>query len=105
MLKLSEKPKNSLQEWKPSIKKTKKDSIENQKEKFAKVIPNFEKFQGWAKEFELADLDRKKAIASQLISSVDVGKEGITVQLGIDYQQFLGEWEHEVIPYSTLKSA
>lgn len=75
------------------------DSIEDQKQKFSSIIPNFEKFQGWAKEFELADLDRRKAIASQLISSVDISKNGMTIQFNINYQQFLGEWENEVIPF------
>jgi len=81
------------------------DGIEEKKSKFASILPNFEKFQGWANEFDLADLDRRKAIASQLISSVDVSRSGITVQLNIDYQQFLGEWIDEVIPFSMTKTA
>jgi len=80
-------------------------NIEEKKSKFASILPNFEKFQGWANEFELADLDRKKAIAGQLISNVDVSRNGITVQLNIDYRQFLGEWVDEVIPFSTTKTA
>jgi len=78
-------------------------NIEEEKNKFTSMIPNFEKFKGWAEEFELADMDRKKSIANLLIRSVDVSKDGIAVQFNIDYRQFLGEWENETIPFENNK--
>ena len=73
-------------------------SIEDQKKNYASILPNFARFQGWAKEFEMADIDRKKAITSQLIESVEISKQGISIQFNIDYQQFIGEWQDEIIP-------
>ena len=73
-------------------------NIEDEKSKFTSIIPNFEKFKGWANEYEMADLERKKAIVNLLVRNVDVGKTGITIQFNIDYQQFLGEWDNEIIP-------
>jgi len=81
------------------------ESIENQKSKFASIVPNFEKFQGWAKEFELCDLERKKAIVNQLIDSVDISKSGITIQFNIDYDQFFSEWSNEIIPLNVSKAS
>ena len=80
-------------------------NMEDEKNKFASIIPNFEKFKGWASEFEMADLERKKSIANILINSVDVRKDGIAIQFNMDYQQFLGEWENEIIPFNNVKSA
>ena len=73
-------------------------SIEDQKKNYTSILPNFARFQGWAKEFEMADIDRKKAITSQLIESVELSKRGIAIQFNIDYQQFIGEWQDEIIP-------
>lgn len=78
------------------------DSMEAEKNKFASIIPNFERFKGWANEFEIADLERKKVIANLLISTVDISKAGMTIRFNIDYQQFLGEWENEVIPFNKV---
>ena len=79
-------------------------SIEDQKKNYTSTIPNFERFQGWAKEFELADIDRKKMITSQLIESIEIGKQGIAIQFNIDYQQFIGEWQGEIIPIEINKA-
>ncbi len=79
-------------------------SIENQKKNYTSVLPNFERFQGWAKEFELADIDRKKMITSQLIESVEISRQGIAIQFNIDYQQFIGEWQGEIIPIELNKA-
>ena len=79
-------------------------SIENQKQNYTSILPNFERFQGWAKEFELVDIDRKKMIISQLIESVQISKQGITIQFSIDYQQFIGEWQGEIIPIELNKA-
>jgi DNA invertase Pin-like site-specific DNA recombinase len=83
--------------------RTAQDSMEDEKNKFASIIPSYEKFKGWANEFEMADLERKKAIVNLLINTVDISRSGITVQFNIDYQQFLGEWENEIIPFDKLK--
>lgn len=78
--------------------------IEKQKMNYTSILPNFTRFQGWAKEFELADLDRKKAITSYLIDSVEISRQGIAIQFNIDYQQFIGEWQGEVIPIERNKA-
>ena len=79
-------------------------SIESQKQNYTSIIPNFDRFQGWAKEFELADIDRKKMIVSQLIDSVEISKQGIAIQFSIDYQQFIAEWQGEIIPLELNKA-
>ncbi len=87
------------------IYQTSKDTIQEEKDKFASIIPSFEKFKGWANEFEMASLERKKAIVNLLINNVNISKSGITVQFNIDYQQFLGKWENEIIPFDKFKTA
>lgn len=79
-------------------------NIESQKQNYTAILPNFDRFQGWAKEFELADIDRQKTIVSQLIDSVEISRQGITIQFNIDYQQFTGDWQGEVIPLETNKA-
>ncbi|MDD3833093.1 MAG: hypothetical protein PHR18_04220 [Oscillospiraceae bacterium] len=79
-------------------------SIESQKQNYTSIIPNFDRFQGWAKEFELADIDRKKMIVSQLIDSVEISKQGLAIQFCIDYQQFIAEWQGEIIPLELNKA-
>ena len=78
--------------------------MENQRKNYSASLPNFEQFQGWAKEFELADIDRKKMIVSQLIESVEISKQGIAIQFNIDYRQFVSEWQGSIIPVESSKA-
>lgn len=50
----------------------------------------YNEFLGWANEFDLASVPRKRAILSQLIEKVEVGKGyKVTVHLKMSYAQFL----------------
>ena len=51
----------------------------------------YDEFLGWANEFDLATIPRKRAILGQLIEKVEVGKGyKVTVHLRMSYAQFLG---------------
>ena len=45
-----------------------------------------------------------KMITSQLIESVEISRQGIAIQFNIDYQQFIGEWQGEIIPIELNKA-
>lgn len=55
----------------------------------------YNEFLGWANEFDLASIPRKRAILGQLIEKVEVGKGyKVTVHLKMSYAQFLGMQEN-----------
>ena len=54
----------------------------------------YDEFLGWANEFDLATVQRKRAILAQLLEKVELGKGyKITIHVKGTYQQFLGEGE------------
>lgn len=55
----------------------------------------YDEFLGWANEFDLATVQRKRAILAQLFEKVEVGKGyRITIHVRGTYKQFLGEEPH-----------
>ena len=55
----------------------------------------YDEFLGWANEFDLATVQRKRAILAQLFEKVEVGKGyKITIHVRGTYKQFLGEELH-----------
>ncbi len=56
----------------------------------------YDEFLGWANEFDLATVQRKRAILAQLFEKVEVGKGyRITIHVRGTYKQSLGEEPHE----------
>ena len=50
----------------------------------------YKEFLGWANEFDLASIPRKRTILAQLLEKVELGKGyKVTIHLRMDYQQFL----------------
>ena len=63
--------------------------IEDEKEIAHRIKSCYNQFCGWAEEFEMASLPRKRIILSQLIDKVEVGKGyEVTVRLKLSYEQF-----------------
>ena len=55
-----------------------------------KIKECYKQFCGWAEEFELAPLARKRVILSELLDKVEVGKGyQVTVHVKLTYKQFL----------------
>lgn len=55
----------------------------------------YDEFFGWANEFNLATVERKRVILAQLFEKVEVGKGyKITIHVRGTYKQFLGEEPH-----------
>ena len=55
----------------------------------------YDEFLGWANEFNLATVERKRVILAQLFEKVEVGKGyKITIHVRETYKQFLGEEPH-----------
>lgn len=60
--------------------------------------PCFERFAGWAGEFQLALPERKKIIISQLASRIEIAKGYvITIEFNTNYEQFCEGVEGEVV--------
>ena len=58
------------------------------------LIRAFLSFCGWAEEFEMASLARKRVILSQLFERVEVGRGyEVTVHVNMSYQQFVNMGE------------
>lgn len=58
-----------------------------------KIKLSYERFKGWAEEFSLATVERKKMIISQLVSRIEIGKGyDIHIELNMDYEQFCEWW-------------
>lgn len=64
--------------------------IEDEKEIAHRIKMCYAQFCGWAEEFELASLPRKRMILAQMIDKVEVGRGyDVTVRLNMSYRQFL----------------
>ncbi len=64
--------------------------IEDEREIAHRIRMCYNQFCGWAEEFELASLPRKRMILAQLIDKVEVGRGyEVTVRLNMSYRQFL----------------
>ena len=63
---------------------------ENERETLRKVDAYYDEFVGWAEEFELVPIQRKRMILSQLITKVEVGRKyAVTIEINMSYKQFL----------------
>lgn len=63
-----------------------------------KVKPCFERFAGWAGEFQLALPERKKMIISHPASRIEIAKGYvITIELNTNYEQFCEGAGDEVV--------
>ena len=63
---------------------------EDDRELAQKIKECYRQFCGWAEEFELAPLARKRMILSELLEKVEVGKGyQVTVHVKLTYKQFL----------------
>jgi hypothetical protein len=68
-------------------------SIENQRQSINAIIPLYQTFLGWAREFDGAALERRKMIISQLVSSVTVSRDyKIDIDFNLDYRQYCEGW-------------
>lgn len=55
-----------------------------------KIRDYYNEFLGWANEFDLASIQRKRTILAHLLEKVELGKGyKVTIHLRMDYQQFL----------------
>ena len=62
------------------------------------IIPEHKRIKNWGEEFELASMETKKMIASQLFSRVEVGKGyKVRVEINMTYRQFIEEWSGETV--------
>ena len=66
----------------------------SQKKEMAEVIlPAYRRFKSWADEFDTADMEKKKMIASQLFDRIELGKDyQLTLHMNITYRQFCSGW-------------
>ena len=68
-----------------------------------KIRKYYDEFLGWANEFDLASVPRKRTILAQLLERVEVGK-GYKVKIVVkgSYRQFLAEkaTDHGAIEFS-----
>lgn len=63
--------------------------VEDDRELNQKIKECYREFCGWAEEFELASLARKRIILSELLEKVEVGKGyQVTVHVKLVYKQF-----------------
>lgn len=64
--------------------------IEDEKEIAHRIKSCYNQFCGWAEEFEMASLPRKRIILGHLIDKVEVGRGyEVTVRLNLSYRQFV----------------
>ena len=69
-------------------------AVDNEKEIARKIKECYSRFCGWAEEFEMASLARKRVILSQLFERVEVGRGyEVTVHVNMSYQQFVNMGE------------
>lgn len=76
------------------IRKEYKQALANvvdERNELKKLDQYYKEFMGWADEFEMATVDRKRMILGQLFTKVEVGRGyKVTVHLNMSYKQFLG---------------
>lgn len=69
-------------------------AVDNEKEIARKIKECYSRFCGWAEEFEMASLARKRVILSPLFERVEVGRGyEVTVHVNMSYQQFVNMGE------------
>lgn len=69
-------------------------AVEDEREAEQKIKACYRQFCGWAEEFEMASLARKRLILSQLFEKVEVGKGyEVTVHVNMSYTQFINMGE------------
>lgn len=79
--------------------------MDDEKETARKIKECYRQFCGWAEEFELATLPRKRMILSELLEKVEVGKGyEVTVHVKMSYQQFLRLSQPEEAAQNTLRN-
>jgi hypothetical protein len=68
-------------------------SIETRRQSINAIIPIYQTFLGWAREFDGAEPPRRKMIISQLVSSVTVSRDyQIDIDFNLDYRQYCEGW-------------
>ena len=82
-------------------------SAENDEQKAAqKIKACYRQFCGWAEEFEMASLPRKRVILGQLFEKIEVGKGyEVTAYVNMSYQQFINLGEPGEIRQITQANA
>lgn len=79
---------------------------EDDRELAQKIKECYRQFCGWAEEFELAPLARKRMILSELLEKVEVGKGyQVTVHVKLTYKQFLELCQMEETSGISLRNA
>lgn len=79
---------------------------EDDRELAQKIKECYRQFCGWAEEFELAPLARKRMILSELLEKVEVGKGyQVTVHVKLTYKQFLELCQTEETSEISLRNA
>lgn len=79
---------------------------EDDRELAQKIKECYRQFCGWAEEFELAPLARKRMILSELLEKVGVGKGyQVTVHVKLTYKQFLELCQTEETSENSLRNA
>lgn len=79
---------------------------EDDRELAQKIKECYRQFCGWAEEFELAPLTRKRMILSELLEKVEVGKGyQVTVHVKLTYKQFLELCQAEETSENPLRNA
>ena len=67
--------------------------VEQGKQAAEAVIPMYNRFVSWANTFDEMSVIEKRAVISELISRIEVGKGyEINITLNIDYEQFCDSW-------------
>lgn len=82
-------------------------AAENDEQEAAqKIKACYRQFCGWAEEFELASLPRKRVILGQLFEKIEVGKGyEVTVHVNMSYRQFINLGEPDEIRQITQANA
>lgn len=79
---------------------------EDDRELAQKIKECYRQFCGWAEEFELAPLARKRMILSELLEKVEVGKGyQVTIHVKLSYKQFLELCQTEETSEISLRNA
>lgn len=82
-------------------------SAENdEQEAVQKIKACYRQFCGWAEEFEMASLPRKRVILGQLFEKIEIGKGyEVTAHVNMSYQQFINLGEPDEIRQITQANA
>ncbi len=67
--------------------------VEEGKKAAEAVVPMYKRFISWANTFDNMSVEEKRAVLSELISRIEVGKGyDVKIILNIDYEQFCNSW-------------